>query len=418
MFFGDWETTYTNRVEKSSLVAIDVDDDDFISVLDAERGRIFQYDQMSTLIAVFGGPGDQKGTFRRAVDLVSSKGRIIVLDDVKASLTCFAPTRFGRALRAGTVLYEEGEYEKALEYWFEALKLDRSNWQALRGIGRAYERMGRFEEAMAFFRESEHHGYYSNSFREARTVFLRRNFPLIGSLFIALIILPFVVGAVKRRRKARSGADIEDRVRFISKRAFPFYLVLHPFKGWEELKRERQGSLAYANVILAAWFIMQIVSYQFTGFPFNFNRLDQMNVAAIFASTVGLVLLWSISNWGLCTLQDGKGSFKEVWIFTAYTRMSYVLAAAPLVVLSNFLVQEEGFFFSMALWIVNGWSWIQLVLAIRAVHLFEMKQTIVTVLLTILGIVLIVVIIALFFSLFSQLYTFCSTIVQEILLRT
>jgi tetratricopeptide (TPR) repeat protein len=418
MFFGDWETTYTNRVEKSSLVAIDVDDEDFISVLDTERGRVFQYDQMSNLIAIFGGPGDQNGTFRRAVDLVSSAGRIVVLDEVKSSLTVFAPTRFGRALRAGTVLYEGGEYEKALGYWFEALKLDRSNWQALRGIGRAYERMGRFTDAMAFYKESEHHGMYSNAFREARTVFLRRSFPYIGTFIVALIFVPIVLGAVKRRKRLPTHAMTEERVRFISKKAFPFYLVVHPFKGWEELKREGQGSLALANVILAAWFVMQIISYQFTGFSFNFNRLDQMNVALIFASTVGIALLWSISNWGLCTLQDGKGSFKEVWIFTAYSRMSYVLAALPLVVLSNILVQEEGFFFSMALWLVNGWSWVQLVLAVRAVHLFEMKQTIVTVLLTILGIVLIVVIIALFVSLFSQVFNFCSTIVQEILLRT
>jgi hypothetical protein len=145
MFFGDWETAYTNRVEKSSLVAVDIDKDSFINVLDSERGRVFLYDQMCNLIAIFGGPGDQNGSFRHASDLVSSNGKIIVLDDVKASITAFAPTRYGKAMRAGTILFDDGKFEEALDYWFEALKIDRFNHLTMRGIGRAYERLGRYE---------------------------------------------------------------------------------------------------------------------------------------------------------------------------------------------------------------------------------------------------------------------------------
>jgi tetratricopeptide (TPR) repeat protein len=415
MFFGDWETTYTNRVEKSSLVAVDVDDRDFITVLDSERGRVFQYDQSCNLIAVFGGPGDQNGSFRRAADLVSAKGRIVVLDEVKASLTVFVPTRFGRALREGTALYEDGEYEKALSFWFEALKLDSDNWQTLRGIARAYERMGRYEEAMAYYKRSESHSSYSDSFREARTEFLRGNFPAVGSIAVALIALPIVVARLRRRAGKK---EDEGRVRFVSRRAFPFYLILHPFKGWEELKAERQGSLTIANVILAAWFVSNIVGYQFKGFPFNYNRLDQMNVAIILGSTIGTCFLWCVANWGVCTLQDGKGSFKEIWIFSAYSRVTIIIATAVVVLMSNVLATEEGMFLAIVWYAADIWTWLQLGLAIRAVHLFEMKQTVVSILLTILGIALIVIVIALFFSLFSQLFTFGSTIFQEILLRT
>jgi tetratricopeptide (TPR) repeat protein len=415
MYFGDWETTYTNRVEKSALVAVDVDDRMFISVLDSERGRVFQYDQMCNLIAIFGGPGDQRGAFRRAADLVSSKGRIIVLDDVKASLTAFVPTRFGEALRAGTSLYDEGQYEKALEYWFDALKISRDNWQTLRGIGRAYERMGRYDEAMAYFKQAESRGGYSDVFREARTLFIRRHFPALAAGLVGLLILPF---AAKRLRRALAkGRGERERYRFVSKWAFPFYLILHPFKGWEELKREGQGSLTVANVVYAAWFLSNIVGYQFKGFIFNTNRLDQMNVAMILVSTMGTALMWCVANWGVCALQDGKGTFKEIWIFSGYSRATTILATIAVVAMSNVLVSEEGMFLAIVWYAAEAWTWLQLALAIRAVHLFEMKQTAISIGLTILGIVLMVIVISLFLSLFSQVFTFGSTIFQEILMR-
>ncbi len=414
MFFGDWETVYTNRVEKSSLVAVDVDARNFISVLDAERGRVFQYDQSCNLVAIFGGPGDQLGTFKSAVDLVSSGDRILVLDDVKASITAFSPTRYGKALRQAIVLYEDGEYEAALEPWFEALKLDRNNHLTLRGIGRAYERLGRYEEAMDYFHQAQYHYSYSESFREWRTALLRQHFGVFALAFILILVLPFVVGILRRHISRRKS---EERVRYISKRRFPFYLVLHPFKGWDELKRERKGSLLYANFILAAWFIASVAEYQFTGFIFNYNRLDQMNLLAILGGTFGIFLFWTLANWAVCTLQEGKGSFKEIWIFSAYSRMTEVLSVVPLIIVSRVLAADEGLFLSMISWGISAWSAIQLAMAIMAVHQYTFKHTIGSLILTIIGILFIVMIIALFMSLFAQLSSFGATIFQEILLR-
>jgi tetratricopeptide (TPR) repeat protein len=413
MFFGDWEQVYTNRIEKSSLVAVDVDTDNFINVLDFERGRVFQYDQDCNLIAIFGGPGDQMGTFKHAADLVSSKGKIIVLDEVKGNLTSFEPTRYGEAIHQGTILYENGEYEKALTYWFNALKLDRDNHLTLRGIGRAYERLGRYWEAMKYFQEAQYHGSYSQLFREWRTEFLRKYFGIFMFCLLLVIASPFIIGRVRKRYFPKK----EERVKYVSKWRFPFYLIVHPFKGWDELKNEKQGSLLIANLILLGWFIMSIVEFQFTGFQFNYNKLDEMNVLVNIASTVGIFFLWCVANWGITTLMDGKGNFKEVWIFSAYALLTTVLAALPVVIITNVLARDEGFFLNLITFCVQAWTVVQMFLAITAVHQYTPKKTIGALFLTLLGIVLIVVIILLFVALFSQVYTFGNTIFQEILLR-
>lgn len=413
-FFGDPETTYTNRVEKSTLVAVDVDKDNFISVLDFERGRVFQYDQSCNLLTIFGGTGTQEGSFRNAADIVSSAGNLYVLDNVRGSVTSFQPTRFGKALREATVLYEEGYFEDALDPWFEALRLDRNNYLVLRGIGRAYERLRRYDLAMDYYRQAEYHGAYSDAFHEYRTAALRKYFPLVMMVLVLIVAAIFVVPLL--RKKYGKKKEIR-HVYTISRSYYPFYLMLHPFKGWEEFKRDKKGSVLFANIILAAWLVAEILSYQLTGFVFNRNRLDNMNIFILIASTWGAALLWSVANWGLCTLQDGKGTFREIWISFAYTRLAYVVTVIPVIILSNVMTADESFFLSVIMNVISIYGILQLVLATKSAHQYTMKKTVVSMLLTLLGIALIVIIGMLFVSLFAQLWSFVSTVAQEIMMR-
>lgn len=414
-FFGDTENTYSNRVERSSLVAVDVDEDGFIYVLDSERGRIFLYDRDCELLAIFGGYGDQTGTLTNPADLVVSNGRVFVLDSVKGSLTAFSQTDYGKAIHDATTLYNEGFFEEALEPWFEALKMDRTNYMALCGIGRAYERLGRYKDAMNFYRQGENQKRYSEAFHEYRTQFLRKHFGWVMAIIILLLLIP-VIKFVYRKIRPKPAAPIDHAV-YVSKNRFPFYLCLHPFKGWEELKREKQGSLLIANLILLAWFVLTILDYQYTGFIFNPNRLDRMNLLILFASSIGAFFLWCVCNWAVCTLFDGKGTFKEVWIFSGYSRLTWVIMQIPIIILSRVLVRDEAFFLGLIMAIQTILSVLQMLLAVKAAHQYTLKKTIGSALLTILGMVLVILILLLFVSLFAQIWSFVQTIAQEIMMR-
>lgn len=418
-FFGDPETTYTNRVERSSLVAVDVDEDGFISVLDFERGRIFQYDQDCNLLGIFGGIGDQIGTFTSCADIVSSKDNIYVLDDVKNSITQFRLTDYGSAIHKATILYDDGFFEEALQPWFEALKSDRTNWQVLLGIGRAYERLGDYKQAMNYYKQSEANRSYSEAYKQYRTETMRKNFGWVFAIIVIILLIPlwnYIGRAIAKKLRHGKTEPINHAV-YVSKYKFPFYLTLHPFKGWEELKHEKQESLWFANVIVIVWFLLKICEYQFTGFQFNPNRLDRMNVFILFASSIGAFFLWCVCNWSVCTLFDGKGTFKEVWIFTAYSLMSYVLLDIPIIILSNMLAQDEGFFLQLVTYVQTGWTVVQILLAAKAAHQYTLGKTILSGLLTLLGIILVVLILLLFASLFTQMWSFLETLGQELLMR-
>ena len=162
---------------------------------------------------------------------------------------------------------------------------------------------------------------------------------------------------------------------------------------------------------------MSIIQFQATGFIFNPNKLDEMNLLINFASTIGIFTLWCIANWAICTLLDGKGTFKEIWIFSAYSRLFYVLSVIPIVLLSNMLTRDEGLFLTIFETVQIGYSVFMMTAAVKAVHQYTFKKTVFSMALTVAGIVLIIVIILLFFSLFSQIWSFGSTLVQEILMR-
>ncbi|MCR5284007.1 MAG: YIP1 family protein [Treponema sp.] len=415
-FFGDLENTYTNRVEKTNLVAVDVDKDNFISCLDSERGRIFVYDQSCNLLTIFGGTGNQEGSFKNPVDIVSSNGKLFVLDNVRNSITCFKTTRFGAALIEATNLYEQGYFEDALEPWFEALKMDRNNFIVLRGIGRAYERLKEYDKAMDYYKQAEYHAAYSDSFHEYRTAFLRKYFVGLMLILLAILLAIFVLPPLK----AKYGKKKEiQHVYEISKWYYPFYLVLHPFKGWEEFKLEHKtkGSVMIANIIMLLWLIAEVFEYQCKGFIFNKNRLDNMNIFILMASTWGLAILWSVTNWALCTLQDGKGTFREIWINFAYTRMTYLITIIPVIIISNVITADEAFFMNIIVAFVQIWGLVQLLLATKSAHQYTMNKTVGSMLLTLLGAFLVILIGMLFVSLFAQLWSFIATIAQEIMMR-
>ncbi|MFA6936716.1 MAG: YIP1 family protein [Treponema sp.] len=414
-FFGDIDTTWSNVVERSSLVAVDVDEDGFINVLDFGRGRIFQYDKDSYLLTIFGGNTNQVGSFTSPCDLVSVKGNIFVLDSVKGSLTKFQATDYGKSLHEALILHDEGYYEEALVPWFNALKADSTNWMVLKGIGLSYERAKDYKSAMHYFKLGENNKLYSEAFHEYRTEVLRKNFGWVMAIIIALLLIPLIKFIYRKARHIQPKPV--DHAEYISKNRFPFYIMAHPFKGWEELKHEKNGSLLYANIILVVWFIMQILEYQYTGFSFNGNRLDEMNIFVILGSTFGIFLLWCVCNWGVCTLFDGKGTFKEVWIFSAYALLFYVILIPIIILLSNVLYQGEAFFLGLVQVVQKLYLILQMVLAVKAVHQYTMKKTVGSILLTLLGIVLVVLVILLFVSLFTQMWSFLETVFQEILMR-
>lgn len=193
--------------------------------------------------------------------------------------------------------------------------------------------------------------------------------------------------------------------------------LIRPIANFSEVKFEGRGSLLIANVICVLMFVVSAIEYAFTGFSFNYNDPDKFDFLVTLLSSSLLLVLWAISNWGVCSLLDGEGSFREVWIATCYAMLPRVLFTVPLVLVSNWLTLDEQGIYGILTSFLLLWSGLLLFLGMMVMHQYSVKKTVASVLLSIAGIAVILFIAMLFFSMSQQFIAFIETVVDEIRYR-
>lgn len=193
--------------------------------------------------------------------------------------------------------------------------------------------------------------------------------------------------------------------------------IIHPISCFSDVKFENCGSLMIANVICVAMFVVSAIEFAFTGFSFNYNDPEKFDFFVTLLSSSLLLVLWAVSNWGVCSLLDGEGSFREVWIATCYAMLPRVLFSLPLIVISNVLTLDEQGLYTILTSFLLIWCALLLVLGMMVVHQYSVKKTVASVLLSIAGIAVILFIAMLFFSMSQQFVAFVETVIDEIRYR-
>lgn len=207
--FGDYLTKYyRNKTYTSQITDVDVDENGVINLLDVATGRVFQYDDECQLLFIFGGLGQQKGTFTTPNAVESLGDKIYVLDGRKASVTVFKQTEFGAIVHNAIALFNKGKYEEAREPWEEAIRRDSNYWLAYIGLGNAYLNEGDYETAMKYFYYNSKTGY-NDAFKSWRMNFIRDNFTLFAVIIVVLIIAIYVISSIRNKRRIKRRAEQE-----------------------------------------------------------------------------------------------------------------------------------------------------------------------------------------------------------------
>lgn len=213
--FGDYLTKYYRYKQYTSQITdVDIGDNGVINLLDVATGRVFQYDDECQLLFIFGGIGQQKGTFT-TVNAVESLGtKVYVLDGRKASVTVFKQTEFGAIVHEAITLFNKGKYEEARVPWEEAIRRDSNYWLAYIGLGNAYLNDGDYDTAMKYFYYNSRSGY-NDAFKSWRMNFIRDNFTLFAIIILALLAFIYIFSAY--RTKVRQKRRIEQEKLFREK---------------------------------------------------------------------------------------------------------------------------------------------------------------------------------------------------------
>ena len=128
---------------------------------------------------------------------------------------------------------------------------------------------------------------------------------------------------------------------------YSLHVIFHPFDCFWEVKHHKKNTFAAANILLGIYCVLVTISNQTTGFLFNFSMPEERNVFVDIISIILPIMIWSVLNWALSTLLDGKGTMKQIWITTIYGMTPMIISVIPCIIISQVLTLEESLFYSV-----------------------------------------------------------------------
>lgn len=422
--FGDLEIIVSGSTTlQSAFTDICVDDKGFISALDTTRNRVFQYDTDGNLLFVCGGQGSSKGLFVKPTAVETYGDVLYVLDAEQKCITLFSQTKFGSTVREATQLYNQGLYLESEQLWDDVLAMSSNFSLAYTGKGKALYEQELYSEAAESFRLGEDRANYGKAYEALRAEFIRANLLwLFVGVFAFILIWLFV--RYRRPLLARVGVSLpppgEGKVSQWMTRSGTrevLGILFHPVENTEELKYTGRYPFWLSYILVGAFFVVQVLRYQLTGFSFNYNRSGEFNILIQLAGTVGLLLVFCIVNWSVTTLMDGKGRIKEIWFFTSVGLIPYIVGTVIELILSRVLTTDEGMFLTLISTVATIYSVFLIMASLKGLHSYSLGQIVGSIIMTLVLLFVLLFVCIILFSLFQQIVSFFSTLWYEMLLR-
>ena len=195
------------------------------------------------------------------------------------------------------------------------------------------------------------------------------------------------------------------------------HAVTHPVEGFEDMRWKKAGSLKIALLVIVLLFFGEIASGRLYGFQFYISYDKTFNIVPYIVRSFVLFGAWVIGNWSVCTLLDGEGTLRNICVYSAYALIPYVVQLYLNVILSHFLIRDEYVFMQIIELIGVGWTAILLFSAIKSVHQYSFKKTVLAVVLTLAAMFIMLFLLVLFMSLIQQIFIFISTVYTELSYR-
>ncbi len=406
-------TSYNDgAVAKQDIFDIEVDNNGFVYGLESAFGKVFVYDSSCRIMSVFGGGmgfGSQVGNFVTVSALaINNNGEeVLVSDGATNKITVFKITDFGKRVKELVVLTIKGDYEGSKAGWEEIIRLDNNFQPAYGALARAYINEGNYDKALELAKKGYDRETYAIAFEYKRSDIIKDYFFVIFIAILVLVVALIAFLVISTRKK----------IKFIRNKELSliFSVLIHPSNSFTDIKEKKQGSVLLCAISVLVFYIVTILQTLKGGFLFTVYDAASFNSLWLFVKTVGLVGLWILANWMVCTLLQGKGRFKEIAIVTCYSLLPLIIEKAIRLVLTNVLLPSEASFLNILDTIAILYFLILITIGLIKIHDFSMGRLIGTSVLSLAGVAAIVFLVITIVILVQQFGGFIVTVVTEIL---
>ena len=340
---------------------------------------------------------------------------MLVLDKTTKSITVFNRTDYGDILISALAAENNRDFKLAINIWTEVLKRNSNFDAAYVGIGQAMYLDKKYEASLEYFEAAYDTENWSESFGEIRTQWMSDYF-LVLILAIVAIIVAFVFCNKFITKINKKAATSGKKKTFGEELAYGFYVIVHPFDGFWDLKHEKRGSVR-ASIVFIAVTILAFF-YQSIGQGYLLN--PEGRYSSIWVQVIGVLVplfLFIVANWCLTTLFEGEGSFKDIFIACSYSLVPVPLLLIPVTLLSNVCTNAEidiiGFISTLSF----VWLGLLIVFGTQITHDYTMGKNIITIAGTLVGMVFIMFLVLLFSTLVGKMVSLITNIITEIRYR-
>lgn len=411
--FGDKEVAaFNGEMRTQNIAGVAVDDDGYIYCFDTASGKIFLYDNECYMMTAFGGAGngDQNGTFKQitALDVLDNGKKIIVADSLKLTLTVFCETAYGAELKAAQKLTLNGDYTASRQKWEKIIKEDTNCQLAYIGLSKAAFAGKDYKTAADYAKQGLDKKLYSKAFNYNRKTFLKSNFNMIMTAFLAAVALLVVFALFAKRKKLTLIKSYKIKLALSA----PF----HPASSFWEVKTKNAGSVCIGAIIIATFYITSVLKATASGFLFRISD-NSFNSALVLIQTVGFVALWTTANWAVATLLGGIGKLKEIFKVICYSIIPMVFGNIIYIIFSYMLNADEGEFLLIFVTAMQLYSVFMVIVGSIIIHDVSFGRFLAITLLTLIGIIIIIFLFVLIVIFFQQAAAFAATLWREIFFR-
>ena len=413
---GDLTTT-------SALIDVSSDQNGLYHVLDRRYGRIFTYDTDGYLLYVFGGTGSLDGQATQPVAITSDNEWLYELDKGSGSILCFLITDYAKSIVTGIEQYNSGNYEESLVTWEKVLNLNSNYEIAYAQIGKSLLRMGDYENAMDYFELGNFRGdriVQQSGYNKAFSLYRNKILTDYWWMFILGIVALCIVVRVIKHFYKKSDVKIIVRIResrFMQQCRFSKNLIFHPFKGFWDMKHEKEGSLAFSVFLMTLWIFTYVFEALATGFLFSASSVTVPDVGGIIRDCVLIVILITAGNWCVTTLMGGEGSYKDIIMAFGYATIPLTLIKLPLCIATNFLTYSEMGYVTLLEAFAMIWFILLLFFGMQTIHQYSLGKSVGTALLTCFAVVIMIFVAMVFLNLIIKMAAFITAVYKEIMLR-
>ncbi|UVI29527.1 YIP1 family protein [Paenibacillus spongiae] len=157
--------------------------------------------------------------------------------------------------------------------------------------------------------------------------------------------------------------------------AYSWKFLRHPIDGFYDLRFSGKGSVLSASVLLVLFYISQLLKLELTHFVFEPFGLAYTSPIQQLLICLLPIFVWVLANYLVSCITKGQGTFKAVYISTAYSMLPFIYFAVPVALLSNLFSNAEGAIYGFMNFFISAWIAILFYIQVKEVHGFEVTET-------------------------------------------